>query len=140
MKPDCVSDISLIRTVFHLLAIAVEAILYRTDKSEMGRQFFKNFRGLSPFGRQLITHVLRETDNSPVSKAKFKARKTKYFSLSQKVLKNSAGNPSTPGHLLFFICFKALLISSSFSLPSSFIDSVGVSLYMFFPSNSLCKF
>ena len=106
MKPDCVSDISLIGMVFNLLAIALEVILYRTDKSEMGRQFFKTFRGLSPFGRQPITHVLTETDNSLVSKAKFKARRTKYLSLSQKVLKNSAGNPLTPGHLLFSFALK----------------------------------
>ena len=46
------------------------------------------------------------------------------------ITKNSDGKPSIPGHLLFFICFRELLISLTVSKPSR--DSASV-------TDSLCK-
>ena len=61
---------------FKWSAITAEASLYKTDKSEMGRQFFKNSCGLSPFGKQLIMQVLIVTDILPLVNAEFRALKT----------------------------------------------------------------
>ena len=77
------SDLATTSMVCTLNYATLEAILHRTDEIKMGNQFFKNLPGLSPFARQLVTHVLRGIDNSSESKAKFKAGRTKYFSLSQ---------------------------------------------------------
>ena len=41
------------------------------------------------------------------------------FSFNQKTLKNSHGNPSTPGVLLFFIFFNAAMSSDIFKGPSN---------------------
>ena len=42
----------------------------------------------------------------------------------QKTLKKSAGNPSIPGVLLFFIFLRAVLSSEIVISPSNFCDSV----------------
>ena len=67
--------------------------------------------------------VLIEINILPDVYAKLRALNTKYFSLPQNTLKNSAGKPSTPGHLLFFILSKTWLSSSSFNSPSNEADS-----------------
>ena len=41
IKPDCHSDISVLRTVLILAAIDADPILRSTDKSEIGRQFLR---------------------------------------------------------------------------------------------------
>ena len=60
IKPDCVFEMILGKTVRNLAAREDEAILYTTDKSEIGLQFFRSCLGLSPLGRQEIIHCLRE--------------------------------------------------------------------------------
>ena len=113
--------------------VSSSVCLLYTDNKEIGLQFFRNSRGFFPLGKQFIIQVLSERDNSPISKALFSARRIKCFSLSQKSLKNSDGNPSMPGHLSFFICFRAVFSSDKVSLPSSKFDSSGVNLLTFFP-------
>ena len=66
INPDWVFEMRLCRTVHNLAARADEAILYTTDRSEIGLQFFRNCLGLSPFGRHEIIHCLREIDICPV--------------------------------------------------------------------------
>ena len=67
--------------------------------------------------------VVIEINIVPDIYAKVRALSTKYFSLPQNTLKNSAGKPLTPGHLLFFILRKTWLSSSSFSSLSNEADS-----------------
>ena len=66
IKPDCVFEIILGKTVRNVAARADEAILYTTDKSKIGLQFFRNCLGLSPLGRHEIIHCLREINSCPV--------------------------------------------------------------------------
>ena len=73
MKPVWELLMSLPKYGFNLFAIADEVILYRTLKSEIGRQFLKLSRGLFPFGRQLITVCLRLRGRIPLEKDKLMA-------------------------------------------------------------------
>ena len=66
MNPDCEDEIILPKTPRSLADKAAEAILYKTDNSDMGLQFFKNCRGLFPFGMHEIAHCLSDIDNFPV--------------------------------------------------------------------------
>ena len=68
-KPAWVLEIILSKIYFILLAIAVDSILYITDKRDMGRQFFRNSLGLFPFGKQVIIHCRRDVDILPVKYA-----------------------------------------------------------------------
>ena len=52
-KPVWSSEIKSDNTDFIRLAIQADASLYETFKSEIGLQFFRNCRGLSPFGKRV---------------------------------------------------------------------------------------
>ena len=71
IKPDWDFDTIESKTFFKRLAMAREAILYKTDKSEIGLQFFKYSRDLFPFGIQLTILDHKEIDISPLSYAEF---------------------------------------------------------------------
>lgn len=86
-KPDCVSDISESRTFFILKLIHPEIILYNTFKRVIGRQFFKNCLGLSPFGKHEITPSLCEMGSSFLKKIQLIALTTKCFKSFQKKFK-----------------------------------------------------
>ena len=70
-NPFCVFEMRSGKTDFSLSAIVAEANLYNTDKSEIGRQLFRNSLGLLPFGKQFIMEVLIVTDILPVVNAVF---------------------------------------------------------------------
>ena len=72
-----------------------------------------NFLSLFPFGRQVIMLSFRVVDNLPFLKQLFSAFLTKYFKRFQKIFRKSAGRPSRPGVLLFFICFSDVPSSST---------------------------
>lgn len=78
-KPDCVSDIRESKTFLILKLIHPEIILYNTFKRVIGRQFFKNCLGLSPFGKHEITPSLCEMGSSFLIKIQLIALTTKYF-------------------------------------------------------------
>ena len=90
-----------------------DANLYVEHSNEIGLQFFRNFRSLFPFGRQVIMLSFRVVDNLPFLKQLFSAFLTKYFKRFQKIFRKSAGRPSRPGVLLFFICFSDIPSSST---------------------------
>ena len=62
MNPDCVFEIIFCKTVCNIAARADEAILYTTERREIGLQFKKNCLGLSPLGRHEIMHCHKEID------------------------------------------------------------------------------
>ena len=64
VNPDCVSEIKLSNVLLILLARQPDIILYKTFKSVMGRQFFKNCLGLSPLGMHVIIPNRCETGSS----------------------------------------------------------------------------
>lgn len=78
-KPDCVSDIRESKTFLILKLIHPEIILYNTFKRVIGRQFFKNCLGLSPFGKHEIKPSLCEMGSFFFIKIQLIALTTKYF-------------------------------------------------------------
>ena len=88
-------------------------------KARLVSNFFRYSRYLLPFRIQLTILDRKEIDISPLSYAKFNDLSMKCFKSGRKKLKNSAGKPSIPGHLLFFNFFNASPISQRVSSPSS---------------------
>ena len=92
----------------------------------MGRQFFRNCLGLSPFGSHVIIPCLCVTENVPLWYPSFIERLIKCLKSLKKNLKNSTVKPSEPGLLLFFIFRSTLEISSAVISPSRLDDSISV--------------
>ena len=62
IKPDCDSDISVLRTFLILAAIDADPILRSTDKSEIGRQFFRYSLLFPSLG--IGQHIVMEIDSN----------------------------------------------------------------------------
>ena len=74
IKPFWSVFISFESTLFIRSAKMLERILYVLFSNDIGLQFFNNSRGLSPFGRTVITPCLCVVESSLVSNANFHER------------------------------------------------------------------
>ena len=105
------------KTRFILFAMQPDAILYDTFNRVIGLQFFRNCRGLSPFGSNVISPSFCGEDRLSFLKLSFIARMSRVPISFQKNLKNSTVNPSEPGLVPFFIRFNVDRTSSLDILP-----------------------
>ena len=121
------------RTVFNRLAMMPENSLYVVLSNEIGRQFFKNSRGLLPFGKIDIIPSFCVLDRYSTLQLWLNDLNMNVPRSFQKNLKNSDEKPSVPGDLSglqFFNTFKI----SVFVISASRIDccskvSFGTSIF-----------
>ena len=96
----------------------------------IGLQFFRNCRGLSPFGSSVISPSICAEDRLSFLKLSFFARTSKVPISFQKNLKNSTVNPSEPGLVPFFIRFNVDRTSPLDILPFKLLHCSSVNFGM----------